>query len=156
MAFPAARSSVKKLRYPLSRFLFLVLPNDGPLPALQQFRRLDADKPDRREDHREGRAPCRCPAVTGQEEEVEGKLATEAYLLDHEEEYLAAEEIPRCSDRRAELMLGALVVAVVGLLVAMIVFVFVRGWPSFAHNGLSWFSAGGQRRQPAADDLPVG
>ena len=47
------------------------------------------------------------------------------------------------SDRRAELMLGALVVAVVGLLVAMIVFVFIRGWPSFAHNGLSWFTAGG-------------
>jgi ABC-type phosphate transport system permease subunit len=40
-------------------------------------------------------------------------------------------------------MLGALVVAVVGLLVAMIVFVFVRGWPSFSHNGLSWFTAGG-------------
>ena len=25
----------------------------------------------------------------------------------------------------------------------MIVFVFIRGWPSFAHNGLSWFSAEG-------------
>jgi len=70
-------------------------------------------------------------------------MATEGYLLDYEEEYLAAEEVPRLSDRRAELMLGALVVAVVGLLVAMIVFVFIRGWPSFAHNGLSWFSAGG-------------
>ena len=70
-------------------------------------------------------------------------MATEGYLLDDEEEYLAAEEIPRPPDRRAELMLGALVVAVVGLLVAMIVFVFVRGWPSFAHNGLSWFSADG-------------
>ena len=40
-------------------------------------------------------------------------------------------------------MLGALVCAVVGLLLAMIVFVFVRGWPSFAHNGLAWFGAGG-------------
>ena len=70
-------------------------------------------------------------------------MATEGYLLDYEEEYLAAEEVPRLSDRRAELLLGALVVAVVGLLVAMIVFVFIRGWPSFAHNGLSWFSAGG-------------
>src|SRR4051794_41835964 len=40
-------------------------------------------------------------------------------------------------------MLGALVVAVVGLLAAMIVFVFVRGWPSFAHNGLGWFTSGG-------------
>jgi ABC-type phosphate transport system permease subunit len=70
-------------------------------------------------------------------------VATEAYPLDLEEEYLSAEEVPRFSDQRAELMLGALVVAVIGLLVAMIVFVFVRGWPSFSHNGLSWFSANG-------------
>jgi ABC-type phosphate transport system permease subunit len=35
------------------------------------------------------------------------------------------------------------VVAVVCLLVAMMVFVFIQGWPSFAHNGLSWFGPGG-------------
>ena len=70
-------------------------------------------------------------------------MATEAYSLGLEEEFLSAEEVPRWSDRRAELMLGALVVAVVGLLVAMVVFVFIRGWPSFQHNGLSWFTAGG-------------
>jgi phosphate transport system permease protein len=70
-------------------------------------------------------------------------LATDAYPLDLEEDYLLAEEVPRWSDRRAELMLGSLVVAVVALLVAMIVFVFIRAWPSFAHNGLSWFTAGG-------------
>jgi phosphate transport system permease protein len=29
------------------------------------------------------------------------------------------------------------------LLLAMIASVFVRGWPSFAHNGLAWFGAGG-------------
>src|SRR6201996_1853831 len=40
-------------------------------------------------------------------------------------------------------MLGALVLAVVGLLLALIVVVFVQGWPSFAHNGLSWFGSGG-------------
>ena len=59
-------------------------------------------------------------------------MATEGYLLGYEEEYLAVEEVPRLSDRRAELMLGALVVAVVGLLVAMIVFVFIAraGRPS--------------------------
>jgi phosphate transport system permease protein len=70
-------------------------------------------------------------------------MASEAYPLDLEEEYLAADQVPRWSDRRAELMLGALVVAVVGVLVAMIVFVFIRAWPSFSHNGLSWFTAGG-------------
>jgi len=40
-------------------------------------------------------------------------------------------------------MLGALVCTVVALLLAMIVFVFVHAWPSFAHNGLSWFGPGG-------------
>jgi len=54
-----------------------------------------------------------------------------------------AEPPPRWSDRRVEWMLGALVGTVVLLLVAMIVFVFVRGWPSFAANGLSWFGADG-------------
>ena len=70
-------------------------------------------------------------------------MASEGYPLYLEEEYLPAEDVPRWSDRRAELMLGSLVVAVVALLVAMIVFVFIRAWPSFAHNGLSWFLPGG-------------
>lgn len=50
---------------------------------------------------------------------------------------------PKWSDQRVEQMLGALVCAVVGLLLAMIVTVFVRAWPSFSHNGLAWFSSGG-------------
>jgi ABC-type phosphate transport system permease subunit len=40
-------------------------------------------------------------------------------------------------------MLGALVCAVVGLLLALIITVFVKAWPSFSHNGLAWFGAGG-------------
>jgi phosphate transport system permease protein len=63
--------------------------------------------------------------------------------LDPDDQFPAEERPPQWSDRRVELMLGALVCAVVALLIAMIVFVFVRGWPSFAHNGLSWFSANG-------------
>lgn len=50
---------------------------------------------------------------------------------------------PRWSDQRAERLLGTLVCAVVALLLAMIVTVVVRAWPSFAHNGLAWFGAGG-------------
>jgi ABC-type phosphate transport system permease subunit len=46
-------------------------------------------------------------------------------------------------DQRAEFSLGALVCVVVGLLLAMLVFVFARAWPSFSHNGLSWFGPGG-------------
>jgi phosphate transport system permease protein len=50
---------------------------------------------------------------------------------------------PKWSDQRAGRSLGALVCAVVGLLLALIVTVFVRAWPSFAHNGLAWFGSGG-------------
>lgn len=50
---------------------------------------------------------------------------------------------PKWSDKRVERMLGALVLAVVGLLLAMIVTVLIEGWPSFAHNGLAWFGSGG-------------
>jgi len=59
-----------------------------------------------------------------------------------EEDYLS-EQGPRWSDQRVGRWLGALVCGVVALLLAMIVAVFVRGWPSFAHNGLAWFGPGG-------------
>ena len=59
------------------------------------------------------------------------------------EESYPEEYGPRWSDQRVERMLGALVCAVVALLLAMIVIVFIRGWPSFAHNGLAWFGPGG-------------
>jgi phosphate transport system permease protein len=59
------------------------------------------------------------------------------------EEELAPEYGPKWSDQRVERMLVALVVLVGGLLLALIVTVFVRAWPSFAHNGLSWFGPGG-------------
>jgi len=46
-------------------------------------------------------------------------------------------------DQRAELGLGALVCLVVAVLVAMLAFIVKEAWPSFAHNGLSWFGPGG-------------
>jgi phosphate transport system permease protein len=53
-------------------------------------------------------------------------------------------EEPRLNaDARAELGLGALVLVVVGLLLAMVAFVLHEAWPSFAHNGLHWFGPGG-------------
>jgi phosphate transport system permease protein len=58
-------------------------------------------------------------------------------------EELAPEYGPKWSDQRVERMLGALVCAVVVLLLALIATVFVHAWPSFAHNGLSWFGPGG-------------
>src|SRR3954452_23154074 len=47
------------------------------------------------------------------------------------------------TDRRAELMLGALVCAVLAVVAAMLVFVGREAWPSFAHNGAHWFGGGG-------------
>ena len=56
---------------------------------------------------------------------------------------LSHDQPPRWSDKRAELSLGALGCGVLVLLATMFVVVFVQGWPSFAHNGLSWFGSGG-------------
>jgi phosphate transport system permease protein len=50
-------------------------------------------------------------------------------------------------DRRAELLLGALVCGVLLFVLALIVFVFREAWPSFAHNGLGWFGPGGNPDQ---------
>src|SRR4051812_11797142 len=47
------------------------------------------------------------------------------------------------ADRRAELMLGTLVCAVLLLVAAMLFFVLREAWPSFGHNGLHWFQGGG-------------
>ncbi|MDE3131449.1 MAG: phosphate ABC transporter permease subunit PstC [Acidobacteriota bacterium] len=56
---------------------------------------------------------------------------------------LLDEEQGLSQDQRAELWLGALVCGVIVLLLAMVVFVVAQAWPSFAHNGLRWFGAGG-------------
>ena len=50
---------------------------------------------------------------------------------------------PNNADQRAELLLGALASLVLALIAGMIVFVFVKAWPSFSHNGLAWFGGGG-------------
>ena len=62
-----------------------------------------------------------------------------------DEDVLARDESRGSSrDQRAELVLGALVCAgACALLLAMLVFVLHEAWPSFAHNGLGWFGAGG-------------
>jgi ABC-type phosphate transport system permease subunit len=52
-------------------------------------------------------------------------------------------ERPTWSDKRVGRMLGALVWTVLALTASMLIFVVVQGWPSFAHNGLHWFGAGG-------------
>lgn len=54
-------------------------------------------------------------------------------------------------DQRAELVLGALASLVLVLIAGMIIFVFSKGWPSFAHNGLAWFSSGGDVDQQLID-----
>lgn len=56
-------------------------------------------------------------------------------------------------------MLGALAASVLVLIAAMVVTVFIKGWPSFSHNGLSWFGSGGDvneqlRSMEEASPLP--
>jgi phosphate transport system permease protein len=46
-------------------------------------------------------------------------------------------------DHRAERTLGAVSLLVCAVIVAMIVFVTVRAWPIFEHNGLAWLGGGG-------------
>jgi phosphate ABC transporter permease protein PstC len=48
-------------------------------------------------------------------------------------------------------MLGALASVVLVLIVGMVVFVFTKAWPSFAHNGLRWFGSGGNVDQQLTD-----
>jgi phosphate ABC transporter permease protein PstC len=48
------------------------------------------------------------------------------------------------TDQRAERTLGAFAVALLVLIGAMVVTVLIKAWPSFAHNGLSWFGPGGE------------
>jgi phosphate transport system permease protein len=47
------------------------------------------------------------------------------------------------TDQRVERTLGALAVAVLVFIAAMLATVLVKAWPSFSHNGLSWFGPGG-------------
>jgi len=64
--------------------------------------------------------------------------------------FLPAEERGLSQDQRAELWLGALVCGVVLILLAMLAFILKEAWPSFAHNGLAWFSSGGNVDQQLA------
>jgi phosphate transport system permease protein len=63
------------------------------------------------------------------------------------------------TDERVERTLGALAAAVLVLIAAMVVTVFIKAWPSFSYNGLSWFAPGGDvdtqlRAMEEASPLP--
>jgi phosphate ABC transporter permease protein PstC len=47
------------------------------------------------------------------------------------------------TDRRTERLFGAIASGVLLLIAGMVLFVFSKAWPSFVHNGLAWFGAGG-------------
>jgi phosphate transport system permease protein len=55
------------------------------------------------------------------------------------------------SDRRTETLLRIVACSVLVLIVGMVCFVFVKAWPSFAHNGLGWFGSGGSVDQQLGD-----
>ena len=56
---------------------------------------------------------------------------------------LSRMRLRRLPGERAEWLLGALSVALLGVIAAIVVFVFTNAWPSFSHNGLAWFGSGG-------------
>ncbi len=60
------------------------------------------------------------------------------------------------SDLRAERTLGALACAVLLIIALMIVFVAIKAWPTFQHNGLSWLGAGGDVDKQIADQVNTG
>lgn len=47
------------------------------------------------------------------------------------------------TDAKVERILGAVACIVLALIAGMVIFVFQKAWPSFAHNGLAWFGGGG-------------
>ena len=47
------------------------------------------------------------------------------------------------TNRRVELMLGALASLILVFIAGMVIFVFIKGYPSLAGNGVSWFGGGG-------------
>jgi phosphate transport system permease protein len=63
---------------------------------------------------------------------------------------------PRWSDRRVELLLGALACGLLAFIAAMVVFVAIQAWPSFSHNGLAWFGGGGSVDQQVRDIFTSG
>ena len=60
------------------------------------------------------------------------------------------------SDRRAERTLGALACAVLLVIVLMIVFVAIKAWPTFQHNGLKWLGPGGDVDQQIGAQVNTG
>ena len=54
-------------------------------------------------------------------------------------------------DSRVEHLLRMLACTVLALIGGMVVFVFIKAWPSFSHNGLGWFGSGGNVDQQLGD-----
>jgi ABC-type phosphate transport system permease subunit len=50
---------------------------------------------------------------------------------------------PSVGGEGAEWALGALAILLLGVILALVIFVFINAWPSFQHNGLAWFGSGG-------------
>ncbi len=54
-------------------------------------------------------------------------------------------------DRRTERVLAAVSSLVLVTIAGMVLFVFIKAWPSFSHNGFAWFGSGGNVDQQLGD-----
>ncbi len=67
---------------------------------------------------------------------------------------LGTKAVPKEEDptnRRVELLLGALASSILLFIAGMVIFVFIKGYPSFAANGLAWFGSGGNVDEQLAE-----
>ena len=128
------QANIKSNTYPLWRWIWAVIPT--PAARKQDVQRrevhqLGRDQQGRRA--RSSRRPEQCPHSTSRTSVGTGwtnKTSRRAPELEQ--------------DQRAELWLGALVCVVVGAAAGDARASSSReAWPSFAHNGLSWFGPGG-------------
>ena len=147
------REAIKTLKYPLSRYAWLVLPAaKKPNKNATEVRRLGPDELRGRQDHREGRRGARVQREASRRRSARRRSSRRAV----EPEGYTRRPRGLLPDQRAELMLGALVCCVLLFVALLIVFVFREAWPSFAHNGLCLVRRRRQPRPAGPGDLHVG
>ena len=150
------QDQVELLKYPLSRYIFLSSRREQPEPGVIKFDRLDAaQQAGRPGDHEGRRRPRVQQGVSSRIARANGSpVASYPLRRSCSRSRRAVRRADGAvADQRVERMLGALVCAVVGLLLAMIVIVFVRGLAVVRPQRPRLVRRRRQRRRAAQRDL---